>query len=152
MAFRRDELDADRHRQAILHLAEQLGFRLRGQGNICRRLALTVHYADQSTTQRSRVLAEPSSHTPAWARTAREIYTALGLQRARVRGFVLRAEGLCPADAAHHQLTFDPTDERARVLEAVADRARHHFGASVIRPAALAGKPAAAHRTVRPRT
>ncbi|MFD7620202.1 hypothetical protein [Streptomyces sp. NPDC059802] len=148
--FPSDELDPDRHRQAMLHLAEQLGFRMRGEAQVARRLALTVRYADHTSTHRTRTLPEATSHTVHLARTAYDLYETLALQRARVRGFALRAEALAPADGAHHQLTFDPADHKARLLETAADQARNRFGAAAVRPAALARPAAARRRDVRP--
>ncbi len=117
-----------RHRRALLSLAEELGARLRGEGQVCRSLTLTVRYADRSTTTRTRTLAEPTAHSAALTAAAYALHDALGLQRARVRACRLRAEGLTPAEQAARQLTFDPADEKARRLEAVADRARAKFG------------------------
>ncbi|MFD9635328.1 DNA polymerase Y family protein [Streptomyces violascens] len=136
-SFPRDELDPVRHRRALLSLAEELGVRLRGAGQVCRSLSLTVRYADRSTTTRTRTLPEPSAHSPALADLAYALHAALGLQRARVRDISLRAEGLAPAELAAHQLTFDPEDERARRIEAVADRARARFGPRAIVPGTL---------------
>ncbi|MFI6052134.1 hypothetical protein ACIBCO_18845 [Streptomyces violascens] len=136
-SFPRDELDPVRHRRALLSLAEELGVRMRGAGQVCRSLSLTVRYADRSTTTRTRGLREPSAHSPDLADLAYALHAALGLQRARVRGISLRAEGLAPAERAAHQLTFDPEDERARRIEAVADRARAKFGPRAIVPGTL---------------
>ncbi|MFI7387940.1 DNA polymerase thumb domain-containing protein [Streptomyces sp. NPDC049813] len=137
-AFVRDELDPYRHRRALLAAADEAGARMRDAGQVCRSLTLTVRYADRSSTVRSRALPEPTAHSVALAGAAYRMYEALGLQRARVRGVSLRAEGLGPAGAASRQLTFDPVDERARVLEAVADRARARFGPGALVPASLA--------------
>ncbi|MFD8390127.1 hypothetical protein ACFV2N_13220 [Streptomyces sp. NPDC059680] len=136
-AFDLDELDPDRHRRALLSAAEELGARLRAVQKVCRTLTLTVRYADRSSTTRSRTLKEPTAHSAALTRAAYGMYEALGLQRARVRGLVLRAEGLAPADQASYQLTFDPVDEKARRIEEVADRARAKFGPRAVMPGAL---------------
>ena len=135
--FDRDELDPARHRRALLSLTDELGSRLRSDGQAARSLALTVRYADGSATTRSRPLPEPTGHTAALTAAAYRTYAALGLQRARLRGIALRAEGLTAAEHAAHQLTFDPGDEKARRIEEVTDRARALFGPQVIRPAAL---------------
>ena len=135
--FDRDELDPDRHRRALLSLAEELGFRHASDGQVCRALTLTVRYADRSTTTRTRTLAEPTAHTPVLTATAYALHDALGLQRARVRAVSLRAEDLTPAERAARQLTFDPADDKARRAEEVADRARLRFGAAAAHPAAL---------------
>ncbi|GAA2455771.1 DNA polymerase Y family protein [Streptomyces lavendulocolor] len=137
-AFDRDELDRDRHRRALLSLAGELGARMRSEEQVCRSLTLTVRYADRSATTRTRTLREPTAHTAALTETAYALHEALGLQRARVRGIGLRAEGLMPADRAAHQLSLDPSDDKARRIEAVADRARARFGPGAIVPGSLA--------------
>ncbi|MEU0990735.1 hypothetical protein [Streptomyces sp. NPDC005953] len=137
-AFVRDELDPDQHRRAVLALTEQLGVRLRSEGQITGRITLSVRYADGSTTTRTRTLSEPTQHGVALVRVAYDLYETLGLQRARVRGISLRAEELQPAECAITQLTFDPVDDRARRIEASADRARARFGPWAVRPGTLA--------------
>lgn len=136
--FPRDELDPTRHRRALLSLTEELGARMRDEDQVCRSLTLTVRYADRSTTTRTRTLPEPTAHSCALTGSAYRMYEALGLQRARVRGISLRAEGLGPAEHAAHQLMFDPVDDKARRIEAVADRARAKFGPGAIVPGTLA--------------
>ncbi|MEU5900835.1 DNA polymerase Y family protein [Streptomyces venezuelae] len=136
--FPRDELDPFRHRRALLSGAEELGARMRDEDQVCRTLVLTVRYADRSTTTRSKALPEQTAHSTELARTAYRMYDALGLQRARVRALSLRAEGLAPAEHATHQLSFDPTDEKTRRIEEVADRARAKFGPGAIVPGTLA--------------
>ncbi|MGW1560167.1 DNA polymerase Y family protein [Streptomyces sp. NPDC002144] len=135
--FERDELDPDRHRRALLSAAEELGARLRALEKVCRTLTLTVRYADRSSTTRTRTLKEPTAHSAALTRTAYGMYEALGLQRARVRALVLRAESLTPADQASYQLTFDPVDEKVRRIEQTADRIRARFGPGAVIPGAL---------------
>ncbi|WP_031007670.1 DNA polymerase Y family protein [Streptomyces sp. NRRL F-5727] len=137
-SFPYDELDRAEQRRALLSLATELGTRLRADSQVCRSLALTVRYADRSTTSRSRTLPEPTAHGAALTALAYALHDSLGLQRARVRGVALRAEGLGPAERAAHQLTFDPADEKARRIEAVADRARAKFGPRAILPGSLA--------------
>ncbi|MFD3837844.1 hypothetical protein ACFWWC_16495 [Streptomyces sp. NPDC058642] len=136
--FTRDELDPARHRRALLSAADELGARLRALDKVCGALALTVRYADRSSTTRTRTLKEPTAHSAALTRTAYEMYEALGLQRARVRSLSLRAESLGPAEQASHQLTFDPADEKLRRIEEVADRVRARFGPHAVMPGSLA--------------
>ncbi|MER5518351.1 ImpB/MucB/SamB family protein [Streptomyces sp. NPDC002763] len=138
LVLERDCLDPAQHHRAVLGLADQIGQRLRGESQIARRLTLTVRYADRSSTTRTRTLPEPTSHSPTLATTALGLLTALGLQRARVRAFAVRADGLLPADSAYWQLSLDAGDTRARAVEAAADRARRRFGPEAVRPAALA--------------
>ncbi|WP_458242893.1 DNA polymerase Y family protein [Streptomyces sp. MAI_2237] len=136
--FALDELDPDRHRRALLSAAEELGARLRALDKVCGTLTLTVRYADRTATTRTRTLREPTAHSAALTRTAYAMYEALGLQRARVRALVLRAESLAPAEQASHQLTFDPVDEKVRRVEEAADRVRAKFGPGAVIPGALA--------------
>ncbi|WP_369244471.1 ImpB/MucB/SamB family protein [Streptomyces sp. R41] len=134
----RDCLDPAQHHRAVLGLADQIGQRLRGESQIASRLTLTVRYADRSSTTRTRTLPEPTNHSPALAAAVLSLLAGLGLQRARVRAFVIRADNLLPTGRAYRQLSLDPSDARARAAEAAADRARRRFGPEAVRPAALA--------------
>ncbi|MFZ3474631.1 DNA polymerase Y family protein [Streptomyces sp. 4.24] len=137
--FEADCLDADQHHRALLGLAHRLGASLRDEDRAATGLTLTVRYADRSTSTRTRTLTEPTNHTRPLTGTAYELYGLLGLQRARVRSFDLRAESLCPASEARRQLTFDAADDQALAVEAAADRARARYGPDAVRPATLAG-------------
>ncbi|MEV6840009.1 hypothetical protein AB0N17_36895 [Streptomyces sp. NPDC051133] len=136
--FAHDELDPAQHRRALLALADDLGARLRTSGQIASGLTCTIHYADQSSTRRSRVLSEATQHTVLLARAAYAVYESLGLQRARVRSIALRADALRPVDLATRQLTLDASDDKPLAIEAVADRARARYGHQMLYPAALA--------------
>lgn len=133
--FGRDELDADVRRRALLTLTDELGFRMRTDGQVARALTLTVRCADRSTVTRTRQLPEPTAHTPVLTALAYALHDALGLQRARVRAVTLRAEELTAAELASHQLSLDPAEEKARRAEAAADRARLRFGPGAAHPA-----------------
>lgn len=135
--FTADCLDPHQHRRALLDLTHQLGARLRDNQTAAGCLTLICRYADHTTTTRSRTLTEPTNHTTSLATTAYDLYESLGLQRARVRTIVARAETLSPADRAVRQLTFDPSDDKARRIEAAADAARRRFGPSAVKPASL---------------
>jgi DNA polymerase-4 len=137
LALDQDCLDPVRHHHVVLALAEQLGRRLRTENQVTNRLTLGVRYADRSSSTRTRALKEPTDHSPALAATALGLLAALGLQRARVRAFTIRVDDLMPADGAHHQLSLDPGDDRARAAEAAADRARARFGPNAAHPATL---------------
>ncbi|MFK0152665.1 DNA polymerase thumb domain-containing protein [Streptomyces sp. NPDC090499] len=134
-SFTHDELARERQRAALLDLTDRLGLRLRAEAQVAGALTLTVRYADRSTTSRTRKLHEATAHTRSLTALAYELHDRLALQRARVRSLSLRAEDLVPAELASRQMLFDPADEKARRIEAAADRARDRFGPAVIRPA-----------------
>lgn len=136
--FTRDELDPAQHRRALLDLAGQLGTRLHTDAQVAAGLTITIRYADGATT--TRTLPEATHHTMLLARSAYDLYTPLGLQRARVRSITLRGENFSPAEHATRQLTFDHTIDKTLLIEAVQDRARQRYGTDVIKPAAL-GRP-----------
>lgn len=140
LVLERDCLDPVQHHRTVLGLADRIGQLLRGERQITGRLTLTVRYADRSSTTRTCTLPEPTDHSPVLATAALGLLAGLGLQRARVRGFGIRADDLRPAGHAYRQLSLDPGDDRARVAEAAADRARRRFGAGAVRPATLAGR------------
>ncbi|WP_405711180.1 MULTISPECIES: hypothetical protein [unclassified Streptomyces] len=129
--FGRHEIDGSVRRGALLGLAVDIGRKLRTDGQVARALALTVHYADRSTTTRRRVLPEPTAHTPVLAGTAQALHDALGLQRARVTALSLRVEDLATVRLSSQQLTFDRQTESARRLEPVLDRIAARWPGSV---------------------
>jgi len=139
--FSQDELDPDQHRRALLSIAEQLGSQLRQRREVCRTLTLTVRYADRTSTTKSRTLPEATSHSASLTRAAYDLYAAYGLERARVRAIALRAHGLSSAGRAHHQLTLDASDDKARGIEVAADRARARYGPEILQPATLVSRP-----------
>ncbi|MFB7345854.1 hypothetical protein ACFCZ6_38030 [Streptomyces hydrogenans] len=89
---------------------------------------LLLSYADGTYT---RTLPEATAHTPALSTTARDLLTALGLQRARVRALSVRAHRLQSDDQAVRQLTFDDLDDKFLRLEAALDRARSRYGPGI---------------------
>ncbi|MGW6859166.1 DNA polymerase Y family protein [Streptomyces xanthophaeus] len=137
-AFEHDVLDPGEHRRAVLALAEEVAGRLRDGQQAAGGLALSVRYADRTSSTRSRTLPEATARTRQLTATAYDLYDLLGLQRARVRGISLSVQDLRPAAHASEQLTLDPADDRARAVEAVADRARARYGRGALRPATLA--------------
>ncbi|MFK0223881.1 hypothetical protein ACIQWN_37595 [Streptomyces vinaceus] len=137
-AFDEDILDPATHRRALLDLVEEIAGRLRDSRQAAGGLALSVRYADRTSSTRSRSLPEATAHTRPLTTAAYDLYTLLALQRARVRGISLRAQDLRPLNDAPEQLSLDAGDDRARAVEAVADQARARYGPGALRPATLA--------------
>jgi DNA polymerase-4 len=135
--FSRDVDDPDVVLRELLRLAERVAARLRATGSAGRTVSLTVRFADFTTVSRSRTLAEPTDLGRQVYATVRELYTALRLERARIRLVGVRVEQLVDAGQQHHQLTLDERPEDWRRAEHAVDRAAARFGAGAVRPAAL---------------
>ncbi|MFC1430283.1 hypothetical protein ACEZDB_06355 [Streptacidiphilus sp. N1-3] len=144
--FDRDTVDSDTARRALLSTALELGAQLRGSGQVTGRLELEVRYADRSVTTRARTLREPTDHTAALQQQLHDLYSSLGLQRARQRSLTVRAQALRPVESASVQLSFDRRTERGRRLDPVVDRATTRFGPHALTRAALVTGPPAAVR------
>ncbi|MEJ8654664.1 hypothetical protein WKI65_43195 [Streptomyces sp. MS1.AVA.3] len=142
--FSHDELDPDVVRTAILDATYVIACRLRERGQAATGLELQLRFADKSQLTRSRRLVTPSAHTEDLRDMGYELFTRLGLQRARIRGVSVRATELVDADRVAEQITFDRRTENDRRTEGAVDKANRRFGAGTVRPARLAGPRRAA--------
>jgi DNA polymerase-4 len=124
------------HRELLL-LSERTAARLRSGGWLARTVSIKVRFADFATITRSRTLEEIYD-------TARGLFDALGLDRARIRLVGVRAERLVDAGSAPQQLELGAREYGRRDAELAADRAARRFGAGAVRPATLL------HRVGRP--
>ena len=84
------------HRELLL-LAERTAGRLRAAGSLARTVSIKVRFADFATITRSRTLDVPTDVGQELYDTARALYDALGLDRARIRLVGVRAERLVDA-------------------------------------------------------
>jgi DNA polymerase-4 len=133
------------HRE-LLHLAERTAGRLRATGTLARTVSIKVRFADFATLTRSRTLGVPTDVGQELYDTARALYDALGLDRARIRLVGVRAERLIDAGTAAQQLELGAREHGRREAELAADRAARRFGAGAVRPATLlrrSGRPGA---------
>src|SRR4051794_5287189 len=135
--FARDVDDPAVIHRELLRLSERTAARLRATGNVGRTVAVKVRFADFTTITRSKTLREPTDVARVVYDTARGLYDALGLQRARIRLVGVRVEGLAVADETPRQLAIGGGDDEWRAAEAAADRAAARFGAGAVRPATL---------------
>ncbi|MEU2349307.1 DNA polymerase IV [Modestobacter sp. NPDC049651] len=124
------------HRE-LLHLAERTAGRLRSAGHLARTVSIKVRFADFTTITRSRTLEVPTDVGQELYDTARALYDALGLDRARIRLVGVRAERLVEADGTPRQLELGAREHGRRDAELAADRAARRFGAGAVRPATL---------------
>ncbi len=91
------------HRE-LLHLAERTAGRLRSIDCLARTVSIKVRFADFATITRSRTLDVPTDVGQELYDTARALFDALGLDRARIRLVGVRAERLVDAGSAPQQL------------------------------------------------
>jgi DNA polymerase-4 len=124
------------HRE-LLHLSERTAGRLRSTGTLARTVTIKVRFADFATITRSRTLDVPTDVGSELYATARALYDALGLDRARIRLVGVRAERLVDAASAPRQLELGAREHGRRDAELAADRAARRFGAGAVRPATL---------------
>ena len=135
--FARDVEDHVVVRRELLRLSERTAARLRRAGHVGRTVSIKVRFADFTTITRAKTLAEPTDLARVVYETARMLYDALRLDRARIRLVGVRVEGLTDAGVTPHQLAMDGATEGWREAERAADRAVARFGAGAVRPAAL---------------
>jgi DNA polymerase-4 len=124
------------HRELLL-LSERTAGRLRSGGWLTRTVSIKVRFADFATITRSRTLDVPTDVGQELYDTARSLYDALGLERARIRLVGVRAERLVDAGSAPQQLELGAREHGRRDAELAADRAARRFGAGAVRPATL---------------
>ena len=137
--FPRDIEDPEVIRRELLRLSEKVASRLRQQGYAGRTVVIKVRFADFTTISRSRTLRSATDVGREIYEIARDLYEALGLQRARLRLVGIRIEGLLDADEAPRQMFFDEPEMGWREAEQAVDRASARFGRGSVRPARLIG-------------
>ncbi|MFB9377676.1 DNA polymerase IV [Kineococcus gynurae] len=135
--FSRDVDDPRVVHRELLRLAERTATRARAAGLVGRTVVLKVRFADFTTITRSRTLSEHTDVTRDVFGTARDLFDALGLQRARLRLVGVRLEGLADAAGRHHQLLLGERPYGWREADTAVDRAGARFGAGAVRPATL---------------
>jgi DNA polymerase-4 len=138
--FARDVDDPQVVLRELLRLCERTAARLRRAGLAGRTITLKVRFADFTTLTRSRTVHEPTDVAADIYATARALFAALGLERARLRLVGVRVEHLVDAADAAHQLEIGERARGRRDVEQAADRAVRRFGRDVVRPATLVGE------------
>ncbi|MEV1330125.1 DNA polymerase IV [Micromonospora costi] len=138
VTFDADVADPLEIRRALLALADKVGARLRGAGQVGRTVSLKVRLADFRTLSRSRTLPVPTDTAREMFDTVWALFTALDPGE-RVRLVGVRMEGLAAAGDTPRQLALGAPERGWREAEAAADAAAARFGRSVIGPASLLG-------------
>ena len=139
--FARDVDDARVVHRELLRLAERTASRARAAGLAGRTVVLKVRFADFTTITRSRTLRERTDVTREVHVTARDLFDALALDRARVRLVGVRLEGLAESAGQPRQLVLGERTHGWREADGAVDRAGARFGAGSVRPATLLPPP-----------
>jgi DNA polymerase-4 len=134
------------HRE-LLRLSDRTAARVRSAGMMGRTVSIKVRFADFTTITRARTLRDPTDISRDIYATARSLFDALGLQRARIRLVGVRMEGLVEAEGAPVQGLLDEPDHGWRDADRAVDQASARFGAGAVRPAALVHDRGAAPRS-----
>jgi DNA polymerase-4 len=124
------------HRE-LLKLSDRTAARVRSAGMLGRTVSIKVRFSDFTTITRSRTLRDPTDVSRDIYDTARSLFDALGLVRARIRLVGVRMEGLVDAERAPIQGLLDEPDHGWREADRAVDRASARFGAGSVRPASL---------------
>jgi DNA polymerase-4 len=124
------------HRQ-LLKLSDRTAARVRSAGMMGRTVSIKVRFSDFTTITRSKTLRDPTDISRDIYDTAKALFDALGLQRARIRLVGVRMEGLVEAQGAPIQGLLDEPDHGWRDADRAVDRASARFGAGSVRPASL---------------
>lgn len=139
--FANDLDDAEAIHAHLLQLADEVGARLRAVHLTGRTVSIKVRFADFTTITRSRTLHDPTDVTADLYGTARGLYDALGLQRARVRLVGIRVEGLAAVEESPRQLVLGAPEVGRREAEMAVDAIRARFGSDAVRAARLVDTP-----------
>lgn len=131
-----DPLEIHRH---LLKLSERTAARLRAAGLSGRTVSIKVRFADFTTITRARTLGQPTDVSREIYDSARALFDALGLQRARIRLVGVRLEKLVPVAQAPIQGVLGEAERGWREADRAVDRASARFGAGSVRPASLVG-------------
>ncbi|MGZ4500560.1 MAG: DNA polymerase IV [Nocardioidaceae bacterium] len=137
--FGRDTDDREVVLREVLRLSSKVASRMRLARVAGRTVTLKVRFADFTTITRSRTRGEATDVTQEIYQTAADLFTALGLQRARIRLVGVRVEGLVPRSTVQRQLVLGERERGWSEADHAVDRAVSRFGVAAVRPATLLG-------------
>jgi DNA polymerase-4 len=136
--FEKDLTDKEEMRTILLELAEQVGGRLRREGQAARTITLKIRFASFLTLTRRRTLNEPTQLDETIYRNAAEMLEKEKLNEGiRLLGVTL--SGLDEARQPEIRL-FDDGEAKGRALAAAADTIRAKFGHRMVVHGRLANK------------
>ncbi len=119
----------------ILDLSEKVARRLRAGGHTAKTIAIKVRFADFTTVTRSKSLPSPTDVGHDIYSTAKTLFEAMHLQRARIRLVGVRCEGL--DGSGDIQMALSQREFGWRETEQVMDQVAEKFGNAKVIPARL---------------
>jgi DNA polymerase-4 len=139
--FAQDLDDPEEILREFLRLTEKAAVRLREKDLYAKTISIKVRFADFSTISRSKTLPLPIDSTHDIYEIAKSLYTALNLDRARLRLVGISLDNL--SEAAPEQLLLGARERGWREADTAIDRAKLRFGGGSVRPGRLIRKSSA---------
>jgi len=139
--FAQDIDDPEEILQEFLRLTEKAAARLRENNYYAKTISIKVRFADFSTISRSKTLPLPIDSTHDIYEIAKTLYSALNLDRARLRLVGISLDNL--SEAAPEQLLLGAREKGWREADTAIDQAKLRFGGGSVRPGRLIKKSSA---------
>ena len=133
-------VDLDNHDEILrelLHMVERSTHRLRERGLVAKTISIKIRFADFTTISRSKTVPLPVSGVQECYEVVRNLYRALGLDRARIRLVGVSLENLSDGTGAPQQLLLGEREKGWREATVAIDAATRRFGRGSVRPARL---------------
>ena len=133
-------IDLDNHDEILrelLHMVERSTHRLRERGLVTKTISIKIRFADFTTISRSKTVPLPVSGVQECYEVVRNLYRALGLDRARIRLVGVSLENLSDGTGAPQQLLLGEREKGWREATVAIDAATRRFGRGSVRPARL---------------
>lgn len=133
--FERDIDDPEIILQEFLRLVEKATARLRERSLFAKTISIKVRYADFTTLTRSKTLPLAIDSAHQTYAVVKNLYTALGIDGARLRLVGVALENL--QEMAPEQLLLGARERGWREAESAMDKAQARFGQGSVRPGRL---------------
>lgn len=121
----------------LLRLAQRVTHRLRSRDLRAKTIGLKVRFADFTNLTKAKTLPIPLNGMHEVYEIARDLYTALRLDGARIRLLGITLDNLVAENGAVEQLALGQREVGWREAQAAIDRAIARFGRGMVQPARL---------------
>ena len=128
----KDDIEAERE---LLSLAEEVGYRLRKEGEWAKTISVKIRLADFSTHTRQKTLPEPTQYDEDIYASARELFHSFSRHGRGIRLLGVSTSGF--GDAAEMSLFDTERDGKKKNLYDAIDTLKKRFGESIVTKAPL---------------